>query len=494
MLNPVRRTLLSITAAVLVLGALAIGGVGYAWNTADIDRSGNVDFDRPLLIPPLADSVVEPDGTRVFDLRMQSGTTDLGHGQTPTWGVNGSYLGPTLRAERGERIRIDVENSLPEASTLHWHGMHLPAAMDGGPHQVIDADGGTWSPTWTVDQPAASLWYHPHLHGATADRVYRGLAGMFLIDENGPPLPDTYGVDDIPLIVQDKKFRDEELDDSSALFVNTGILGDEILVNGTPGPYLDVTSERVRLRVLNASNARVYDFAFSTGLEFDQIATDGGFLETPHRTDHLRLTPGERAEIVVKVPAGTSSVLRSEPADLGVGFWAGRFGGADDRFDILELRADENLTANATVPATLVELEDLGKPTRTREFTLAESSRINGEEMDPSRVDEVVTLGDTEIWRIHNASGQIHNFHVHDVQFQVQNPGDPSQSGAKDTVYIPPNDTVDLLMRFTDYADTTVPYMYHCHILRHEDNGMMGQFVVVEPGQEVELIPHSGHG
>jgi FtsP/CotA-like multicopper oxidase with cupredoxin domain len=375
--------------------------------------------------------------------------------------------------------------------------MHLPAVMDGGPHQMI-SPGDRWSPTWTVDQPAATLWYHPHLHGSTADHVYRGLAGMFLVDEPGPPLPDTYGVDDIPVIVQDKKFRGSELDDSTTAFTDTGVLGNEILVNGTPRPYLDVTTDRVRLRLLNASNARVYDFAFSTGLAFDQIATDGGLLPDPYRTDRLRLSPGERAEIVVHVPAGTSAVLRSEPTDLGGGWWTDRFAGGDDTLDIMELRASVDPVPNAAVPNALTPRQDIGIPSRTREFDLMGSTQINGRTMDPGRVDEVVTLGSTELWRVHNASGQIHNFHIHDVQFQVLDidgePPPPELAGWKDTAFLSPRTTIRLIMRFTDYADPSTPYMYHCHLLRHEDRGLMGQFVVVEPGQEPAPPNHGQAG
>ncbi|MBM7093806.1 multicopper oxidase domain-containing protein, partial [Streptomyces sp. S12] len=141
-------------------------------------------FDNALAIPPLAESTVEQDGTRVFSLRMQAGETEFRDGvRTPTWGFNGTYLGPTLRAKRGEKVRVRITNELGEASTVHWHGMHLPARMDGGPHQMI-APGGTWTPHWTVDQPAATLWYHPHPHGKTEEHVRRGLAGLFLLDDD----------------------------------------------------------------------------------------------------------------------------------------------------------------------------------------------------------------------------------------------------------------------------------------------------------------------
>jgi FtsP/CotA-like multicopper oxidase with cupredoxin domain len=478
------RVIGGLFAAVAIVIGVVAGGVVYAWQSARVDTAGQVRFDRPLAIPPLAASTIAPDGTREFDLELRSGTTDLGHGPgTETWGVNGSYLGPTVRAERGEPVRMKVRNGLDEASTLHWHGMHLPAAMDGGPHQMV-APGATWSPQWTVDQPAATLWYHPHLHGATAEHVYRGVAGMFVVDDPaGPVLPDRYGIDDVPVIVQDKKFDGDRLDDGAAMFSDTGVLGDEVLVNGTPGPYLDVTTERVRLRLLNASNARVYRFGFDTGLGFALIGTDGGLLPKPVEMTSLQLSPGERAEIVVAVPAGTSPVLRSTPPDLGADFWGTRFAGGADTMDILQLRAADRLESNAVVPSSLAAQADLGDPSVTRTFDLTSSTQINGKSMDMGRIDEVVTMGATEVWELRNVSGGVHNFHVHDVQFQVLDTDDPALTGPKDTVYVPPGRTLRLLMRFTDFSDPSTPYMFHCHLLRHEDNGLMGQFVVVEPGQ-----------
>ena len=284
-----------IVVGVFVLAAVTFGAwIGYSYLTARVDTVGEVDFDRELAIPPLAESEIDGKGRRVFDLTLQKGHTDLGRDEeTATWGVNGSYLGPTLRAKRGEEVLINVTNKVGEDSTLHWHGMHLPAEMDGGPHQMI-ADEETWSPTWRIDQPAATLWYHPHPHEETAQQVYWGVAGMFILEDKEEaklPLPRKYGVDDIPVIVQDKEFDGIELDTTPGLFENNGILGDTIVVNGTPGPYFDVTTERVRLRLLNASNARVYNFHFSDDREYDVIASDGGLLPAPVRLDHLLLSP-----------------------------------------------------------------------------------------------------------------------------------------------------------------------------------------------------------
>jgi FtsP/CotA-like multicopper oxidase with cupredoxin domain len=220
-------TLAGMTAMTGVTG-LALGGCGGAQG-----NEGNVSLTTPLRIPPVLDPVPGKDGVKRFDLRLRQGRTELLPGKTArTWGINGTHLGPTLRARRGDRVAMTVTNTLDEASTLHWHGMRLPAAMDGGPHQMVEP-GATWTPEWTVDQPAATTWYHPHSHGQTALHVYRGLAGLLLLDDtHDAGLPHTYGVDDIPLIVQDRKFRsDGELDED---FGGTfGPLADDVLINGT---------------------------------------------------------------------------------------------------------------------------------------------------------------------------------------------------------------------------------------------------------------------
>ncbi len=482
---------------VLLLGAFA-GFIAWSFVTADVDTVGDVRFERALAIPPLATSRIDDEGRRVFDLTLQRGETDLGRDEpTPTWGVNGSYLGPTLRAERGEEVLVDVTNDLGEVSTLHWHGMHLPARMDGGPHQVVEP-GSTWSPHWRIDQPAATLWYHPHPHGETAQHVYRGIAGMFILDDPAQAgvqrrLPSRYGVDDVPVIVQDKEFDGHELDTSHGLFESNGTLGDTVLVNGTPGPYLDVTTERVRLRLLNASNARVYNFHLADGRPYDVIAGDGGLLPAPVQRTHLELSPGERAEIVVAFEPGQRTVLRSAPLTST----DNRFAGADDTLDVLELRAADELAPSPPVPATLAEAPDLDRAdvARTRDFRLSGTS-INGLTMDMDRIDATVELDTTELWRVRNTDGGFHNFHVHDVQFVVASvdgaPPPPELAGWKDTVAVPAGGEVELLVRFTDYADPGTPYMFHCHLLRHEDAGMMGQFVVVEPGGAA-VPPHSGH-
>ncbi|TYC22925.1 multicopper oxidase domain-containing protein [Micromonospora sp. MP36] len=489
-------------AVALLVPAAAAGVLALLWANAVTNTAGRTVFVRPLAIPPLATSRVE-DGRRVFDLRAIEGVSDFGVGdrKTLTWGFNGSYLGPTLRTKRGEQVQINVSNELGETTTVHWHGQHLPAAMDGGPHQMVEP-GETWSPHWQIDQPAATTWYHPHLHGSTAAHVHRGLAGMFILDDDRTAtlgLPSMYGVDDVPLIVQDRSFdADGQFHDGDPTFSPVGFLGDTILTNGTIGAYHDVTTELVRLRILNGSNARVYDFGMHDDRDFFLIGTDGGLLPAPHATNRVRLSPGERAEIVVRVRAGEHAVLRSYPPELGTDFWNERFAGGDDTFDVLQLRAADSLTSSPAPPERLADAPDLdaADARKTRTFRLG-GSNINGKKMDMSRIDEAVEVDTTEIWEVTNPGNTPHNFHVHDVQFAVlevggRRPG-PELSGWKDTIYVAPGTTARLILRFSDYADPDVPYMFHCHVLRHEDRGMMGQFVVVRKGQRPGRPPAAEH-
>ena len=481
-----RRTVL---AAAALLPATVLAGCS-GFSTSSVAEQ---EFTEELAIPPLAESTLEH-GVRTFRLTAQEGFRQFAGipGPTETWGFSGDFLGPTLRAERGEQVALEIDNALPEATSVHWHGMHLPAAMDGGPHQMI-APGGTWRPHWQIDQPAAMLWYHPHPHGGTEEHVYRGLAGLFLLEDDASlaaALPREYGVDDLPLIVQDKSFHREgelELRHDGA---EPGMLGATVMVNGTVGAVHRVGTQRVRLRLLNGATARTFTFAFPDR-PMTMIASGGGFLDEPLELEALRLAPGERAEVVVAFTPGETVRLRSITTDLGALAAAGTTG-ANDAFDVLELRAAEVLTPSPEpewAPAAAAQADALHEAdaTVTRSFVL-EGREINGKRMDMSRIDEVVHVGNTEIWEVHSSQPIPHSFHIHDVQFRILTvdgaPSPPQLAGPKDTIYLMPNVRYRLLVRFEDYSDPAVPFMYHCHMLLHEDEGMMGQFVVIEPGQE----------
>lgn len=490
---------LSITLIGVVCGvSLYFSALIYAQTEEPTLVNEGLVFKNELRIPSLAEPIRE-NGKAVFDLTLQEGTTQFfAEKETDTWGVNGSYLGPTLRAKRGDDVLLRVTNRLGETTTIHWHGMHLPAVMDGGPHQPI-APGTTWMPHWTIDQPAATLWYHPHLMGKTAEHVYRGLGGLFILDDDRADslaLPDEYGVDDIPLIVQDRAFDGEGqlvYRPADSWIHGMGMFGDTILVNGTYAPYLNVPAKKVRLRLLNASNARRYNFGFEDDQTFYQIASDGGLLEEPVARTRVLLAPGERAEIIVdlsdtRAPVQLLSYAVVEDENVVQNLVEGLTGwdyDENEQFTILELRPQPTAQADPPLPPTLTTIDRWLEhdAVKTRRFVLGTSS-INGKMMDMERIDEVVRLGDIEIWEITNPSATYHPFHVHDVQFQIlDRDGDlppPHERGWKDTVIVGQGETVRVIMRFTDYADPDMPYMYHCHILEHEDMGMMGQFVVIE--------------
>ena len=480
--------------------------------------NAGLTFENELQIPEQSFGTVV-DGRRQFHLTVAEGTRRFLPGrQTPTAGVNGPYLGPTLRLRRGEHVDLVVQNNLDEMTTMHWHGMHVPARMDGTPHQRIEP-GESWTASFEVHQQAAPLWYHPHPHGATGRQVYRGVSGLMWIDDersDALDLPKTYGVDDIPLVIQDREF---DSDGAFRFAVNQGaVYGNTILVNGTWSPFLRVEARRIRFRLLNGSNARIYYIGFDDGREFHQIATDGGFLEAPLRTNRVILAPGERAEVLVDFGDGAEVVLKSYPEAGLVETIGSYFGGiGTGNLQLLKIVPQPPSRHSHGLPERLnsVPRIDAAQAAKARPMILAgllqrgpggptgpggqggqggQGGRgrrvgqlgipINGKTMDMARIDEVVRLGDIEIWEVSNRGGQPHPFHVHLVQFQILDrngrPPSAAELGWKDTVLVPPGDLVRIIMRFERYADPQVPYMYHCHIMEHEDNGMMGQFLVVE--------------
>ncbi len=492
-----------ITAGIsLPLLASACGG-----GSAALSTLGTINPNAGTLpIPPLDTGTVGATA-RVFSLTMQPGTSELIPGvQTPTLGYNGSLLGPTLRMRLGEDVEIGVTNTIGETTTTHWHGMHLPAVMDGGPHQEIP-NGTSWTARFTVRNQASTLWYHPHTHGRTGVQVFQGLAGMIIVDDanaDGLNLPSDYGVDDIPLVIQDRRFQSNgNLDYLSQMHDQLGMKGDRILVNGKETPTLNAPAQWVRLRILNGSNARIYHLGFSDNRSFRQIASDGGLLTTPVTLNRVLLSPGERAEIMVDLSADLngSLTLRSYSSEvvnslymsggMGSGMGGGGMGGMTDTldnsdFDIMSIRVDRAAVNNPTLPVTLNTIPTLTASAPDRLFTLERrmgTFTINNKAMDLNRIDETITLGATEVWQVTNNHAMPHPFHIHDELFQIltRNGVAPpaNERGWKDTVLLKPREVVRFIVQFKDYADATHPFMYHCHILEHEDNAMMGQFVVV---------------
>ncbi len=473
-----RRNFLA-TSIATALGLSACGGSSN--NSPDSPVTLPSIFSNKLIIPPELSSTII-NNRKQFDLNIQHGTTRfLENLDTPTWGINGAYLGPTIRLTNGDSVDLKFTNSLAENTTIHGHGMHVPADMDGGVHQIIPANGGTWTSSYTVTQHASTNWYHPHLMGKTAEHVINGLAGLIIVEDNDSAsldLPKRYGIDDIPLIVQDRRFSSDGSFDYNPTMRETmqGWKGDVMMINGVINPYVDVENKQIRFRILNGSNSRIYKFAFKSGKTFKQIATDNAFLEAPVALTELMLSPAERAEIVVDFTndLGTNDI----------------FYNINDGSELLKVNIKTTATSTTTVPNNLLTLPSLiaANSTNNRLFTLEGrmgSLTINNKSMDKNRIDEQVPVNKIEIWEVQNNMGMDHNFHIHATHFQlIERNGSAAnvaanEKGFKDTVYVPPNESVKFIVKMTDYTDSVKPYMYHCHILEHEDAGMMGQFTVV---------------
>ncbi|BDH61512.1 multicopper oxidase mco [Lysinibacillus sp. PLM2] len=445
---------------------------GHASHTNPLELNDSTG-ENELALPPL----VEPkDG--IVDITAQQGKTEFFDGiQTNTYGYNGSFLGPVIRVNKGDTVTFRTNNQLSEPTTFHWHGVDIPGEGDGGPHQILEP-GESEDVKFTVNQGASTLWFHPHPEGATAEQVYKGLAGLIYVeDENSKSLglPDEYGVNDFPLIFQDKQFNEGKQFDYQAVRNEDGTIGDTMLVNGTLNPNLTVGKEKVRLRLLNGSNARNYTFKLNTGDKFLQIATDGGFLNEPTEMSEITLTPGERAEIIVdfsEYDASSNVALVNEAGSI-----------------LLPFKMDVQKTNSIEIPRTLndyvvtEEEKNLPVTKKLELFGMGEMVYINDKQFDMNRIDFTQKQGETEIWEIYNKpdamGGMTHPFHIHGTQFKIvsidgKEPPVELQ-GWKDTVAIEPDQTVKLAVKFNNKGI----YMFHCHVLEHEENGMMGQVEVI---------------
>jgi bilirubin oxidase len=439
-----------------------------------------------------------------FNLTIKDTFTQLTPGnQTITAGINNKFWGPTLIFKKGDVVHLNVKNKLNEATTLHWHGFHLPAVMDGGPHQVIPA-GTLWQPYWKVTNNAATYWYHPHLHEMTEEHITKGIGGLIIVrdeEESKLALPRKYGVDDIPLVLTDRSFNSQKQ-------FTTVPYGDSMMVNGTLRSQTSVPAQVVRLRVLNAAIERSFNIGFSDNRNFYIITSDGGLLNAPVSVNRYLLHAGERVEILVdfKGQSGQSFDLKAYNSTLanaiagGENFPGGPFAnylGKKD-FTMVHLNVSAQ-TSNPiiSIPTTLKNnvLLKAADANVTRIITMSDSTGVtsttvlgpnafilNHKLFDINYNNNNVPVGNTEIWEIRSTSGFGHPFHIHDVEFNILsiNGAAPpaAQAGWKDVVFVPSRQTVRFIAKFEDYADALHPFMYHCHISLHEDEGMMGQFIV----------------
>lgn len=452
--------------------------------------AGTVNAQTPLTVPP-------PLSGTMFNLTLDEGQKEFYMGMpSPTWGYNGAYLGPTLFLNAGDSVQFMVMNGTADTTTTHWHGLHVAPANDGGPHQHI-MPGAAWSPSFTIRDKAGTYWYHPHMHGKTMDQVILGASGMIIVndaEESALELPRTYGVDDVPLVLQFKSI------DIDGMLMLDDEMDNEVLVNGDIMPQASLPAQVVRLRLLNGSSHRTFLIGIPMVGTFQQIASDGGLLDAPVSLTRLTLSPGERAELLVDLTGmeGESFDVMTYGSELPQGVMGGQPpmgmmpGPLDDTDFALMTVAVGAQTADpvTTVPTALTTNMPYPESSATQTFTVAFQETpmgsnewfINGLKFDIERIDFTTTIGNTVIWEIDNMSMMGHPFHIHGGHFYVLDkdglPPPMNEMGRKDVVFLEPMSSARVIMRYDDFSDPMVPYMFHCHILSHEDNGMMGQFIV----------------
>jgi blue copper oxidase len=457
--------------------------------------SSGAEHALPLI--PIDGGVVDGAGVRNFALAVQPGTTSFRKGvNTNTLGYNGSLLGPALRLRTGEKTSIRVQNHLNEETTVHWHGLVIPAEMDGGPHQVI-APGAQWQASFTVSNPASTCWFHPHTHGSTGRQVAMGLAGLLIVEDPaqaGSDLPSTWGVDDLALVLQDKRFTasgqiEYALTAGDRL---NGYTGDVLLVNGAVKPVWQAPRQWVRLRLLNGCNARTLTLRLGNGAPLLQVANESGLLAAPVTRQLITLAPGERAEALVdfsNLASGQDvSLMAAASGGMGMGMGGGT-GASEVTAMTCRVTLPRQPGAIVQPPGTFTSAPTVaaGAGATVRTFNLGGGMMsslftINGRVFDMDRVDLAVPANTVEIWKFNNATGMAHPIHVHGVRMSLlarDGALPPAfERGLRDTFVVQPMETVTVAVETAAVASPT-PLMFHCHILEHEDAGMMGQFITV---------------
>jgi len=446
-----------------------------------------------LWIPPLLTGTT-------FDLSLMPSAKNFLPGkatQTIAYNCN-EFLGPTLLMNKGQTVTLHVSNRLSETTTTHWHGMHLPAEMDGGPMQLIEP-GATWSPSFKVTNHAATYWYHPHMHENTMTQLNQGAAGLIIIkdtDEAKLALPRTYGVDDIPVVMTSRSFGSDNAINTKTIY------GDYMLTNGVINAEVTLPAQVIRLRLLNTEVERAYNLGFKDNRNFYVIATDGGLVTKPVAVKRLLMLPGERYEVLLNLTAdkvGNTLDLQAFNGGQTFGFpggeaaQAGTFGSLlnNKTFNVLHITVGKvSVPAIKKLPTKLVNTTYLKATDATNTRTLAITDfgpgtpfTFNNAAYDMDTINHQVKLNSTEKWTISNGRTFGHSFHIHDVQFSIvsrsSGPIPDYEKGWKDTFFIRPNEKVSFVAKFADYASTQYPFMYHCHMANHEDEGLMGQFLVI---------------
>ncbi len=441
-------------------------------------------FTRPLIIPPVLEPVATDEATDYYVLTMDQAQVEIIPGTFTTfWGYSSIYPGPTIKARTGRRAVVRHVNNLPESMSIHLHGGHTPPTSDGHPYDLI-APGDSKDYDYPNIQIPAVLWYHDHAVDTTGRHVYMGLAGFYLMtDELEDALPLPTGVNDVPLLIQDRLFNEDgslnyPLNDET---IAAGVLGDRILVNGVIQPFFDVARRKTRFRVVNGSNARRYTLGLSSGDPFIQLGSDGGLLSRPVQRSTIRISPAERVDVVIdfsRYDLGTILILTNQD------------GAPEPNLtDMMQFRVTRDEPDESVIPEVLRPVVPIPEElaVTTRDFVL-EQRLINGRNLwtinarlfDPAYVEATPRLGDVEIWQFINTSYDAHPVHIHDIQWQILDINGvrppAGEDGWKDTFRVPALGRLRVIGRF---ENQTGLYVFHCHKLEHEDHAMMAQFEVL---------------
>jgi spore coat protein A len=484
-------------------GTLIVEGDGSAGR-----KAAKPTFDQPLRVPPTLTKSHLTIPVKESDVRvMPTGPKTL------MWTFGGTYPGPTIERPAGHRTTVTFVNHLPRSIgpvTVHLHGDHHASADDGQPDSHLVSPGRQRTYTYPLTdggrpERAAFDFYHDHMMGLTARNVWNGLSGMFITSdaaERKLPLPS--GKYDVPLDVADRSFdganqltepfhhRGDGYDTTQDAFVGPyaapgdATVGDHILVNGVWAPHLDVATHRYRFRILNGSDFQSYDFHLSNGRPFMQIGTGSGLLPHPVRRTDILLGPAQRADVVVDFGKdyGKRITLQSIPRTDNQ---PGGIGTPDAQ--IMQFRVDRRTEDGTAVPNNLEPLPKLSTspvPDKVWTFGLGGDINgtywtVNGQPYDPKRVDAEIPLGSTQTWLLQNLSPITHYIHIHEEQWRTLSrdglPPPAYEAGLQDTWRLDPGESVEVAAKFTDYTGV---FMIHCHMLDHEDHGMMAQFAVVK--------------
>ena len=446
---------------------------------------------NPLRFPP----VFTNGGT----MTLSSSVVNVWSGMdTNVISINGSYPGPSVVIQKGDNFYVNFVNNLNEPATCHWHGVSVPEIMDGHPKDPI-LPGESRVYTYPVLNRAGTYFYHAHADLLTAKHVFKGFAGFYIVDDPAEiPLGLPRGAFDVPLCLQDRRLADKPQFNYNPILNDMirGFLGDTVLVNGTPDAFFEVNKTLYRFRLLNGSNGRVYKIGFSDGRTFRILATDGGLKDSAPEVSSFFLSPGERVDILFDFSGynlGDSVMLKSLPfPSSGGGIYR-----QGVEMNLLRFDITGSVSSGGIIPAALppINYYNPGDAVTVREFLLSMTSagmnmhRINGLTFDMDRIDWETPLNTLEEWKIINTTNNIHPMHSHSAMFQVFSRNGstdlpPNDKGWKDTVLVNPFETVRTLIKFRDYTGI---YLYHCHNLEHEDDGMMLNFRVTDNPMPVEL-------